>query len=130
MAAISAAGGGDTPPVTGDGQRRYRVQLVPLDDVEDLVGEEVVERTAVDEPGPQIGARHLEAGHLDAHPGDLGRQHEVHAGAVDHDEVERSTTSSPALPGQHPGRRVVTDDGEQLDVGLALGRNAASVSAV
>ena len=38
------------------------------DQLQHGVGDQVVERSAVAEAGPQIGARHLEAGHLDVDP--------------------------------------------------------------
>src|SRR6266545_2327589 len=48
--------------------RRHRVQMSLLDDVEHGIGEEVVEGSTVGEPCSQVGARYLEAGHLDANP--------------------------------------------------------------
>ena len=42
-----------------------------LDHVEHGVGDQVVERTAVGEAGPQVGARHLQARDLDVDPGDV-----------------------------------------------------------
>ena len=71
------------------------VQLACVDELEDRLGDEVVERTAVADAGAQIGARHLEAGHLDVQPVDAppaGRP--VRPGRSTTTSVTEPTTSS------------------------------------
>ena len=76
------------------------------DDLQHGVGDEVVERSAVDEASPQVGARHLEAGHLDTDPRDVVGQHDRLARTVDDDHRRSVDDLLVALPGgQHPPRR-------------------------
>ena len=91
------------------------VQPARRDHVEHGVGDQVVERPAVAEPRPQIGARHLEAGHLDADPVDRRGQL---APARPGGRRRRAVTGRPPRRARSQvrdaGRGVVADDREQL----------------
>ena len=50
------------------GRSRSAIERTGLDAGDHRRREEVVERPAVGDPGPQVGARHLQPGRLDAHP--------------------------------------------------------------
>ena len=52
---------------------RVPVQTAGSDDVEDRLGHQIVQRPTISNPGPEVGARHLEAGHLDAQPVEASR---------------------------------------------------------
>jgi hypothetical protein len=61
------------------------VEATFADDLEDRLGDEVVERPTVREPCSQVGARHFEAGNLDAYPVDALREVDVFTGTIDQD---------------------------------------------
>ena len=89
--------------------RAHAVTPIPYrprspDHVEHGVGDEIVERPAVEEAGPQVRARHLEPGHLDTDPVDrvVGQRHRV-ARAVDHNHAR--TGDAPRRPAPRCGCR-------------------------
>ena len=81
---------------------------------EHRLGDEVVERPALADPRPQVGAGHLEPGHLDAHPLELLGQLDRCAGTIDDHQDRALDDLVVALPGGDARRGVVTDDGVQL----------------
>src|SRR3954454_10312079 len=97
------------------------IQVAKSNDLEHRLRDEVVEGPAVEHSGPQVGAGHLEARHLDMQPVETGGQLDRRPRAIDYDKTGQCDHLVIALPRGQPGRGIIAADREQLGAWLALG---------